>query len=116
MNYFKAICTTPLIGSILFAGKSAAQKQGFDASDVLAAKGGTRTTNAPPELLSAWKHTEWQMGHGFFNPDRVDQFAYSSQDPVCWRKEYLFRADGSYQHTFYKSLRYSRMRCQNLTS
>ena len=106
MNYFKAICTTLLSGSILFAGKAAAQNQGFDATDFLAAKGGARTatTNVPPELLSAWTHTEWQMGHGSFNPERVDQFACSNQDPVGWREEYLFRADGSYQHTFYKSL------------
>jgi hypothetical protein len=107
MNYFKAICTTLLSCSILlFAGKAAAQNQGFDATDFLA-KGGARaaTTNVPPELFSAWTHTtDWQMGYGFFHPDRVDQFAYSNQDPVGWREEYLFRADGSYQHRFYKSL------------
>jgi len=105
MNYFKAICTTLLSGSILFPSKAAAQNQGF-ATDFLAAQGGARTatTNVPPELLSAWTHTDWQMGYGFFNPDRVDQFAYSNQDPVGWREQYLFRADGSYQHTFYKSL------------
>jgi hypothetical protein len=106
MNYFKAICTTLLSGSILFAGKAAAQSQGYDATDFLSAKGGAQkaTTNVPPELLSGWTHTEWQMGDGSFNPDRVDQFAYSNQDPVGWREEYLFRADGTYQHTFYKSL------------
>jgi hypothetical protein len=97
MNYFKSICVTLLSGSMLFAGKAATQSQGFDATDFLAAKEVTRaaTTTVPPELLSAWTHTDWKTGYGFFNPDRVDQFAYSNQDPVGWREEYLFRADGS---------------------
>jgi hypothetical protein len=106
MNYFKAACTTLLSCSILlFAGKAAAQNQGFDVAD-FRAKGGARTatTNVPPELFTAWTHTDWQMGYGFFNPNRVDQFAFSNQDPVGCREEYLFRSDGSYQHTFYKSL------------
>jgi len=58
----------------------------------------------PPQLVGAWTHTEWQMGHGHFDPDRADQMGYRNQDPVGWRDAYRFFSDGSYQHAHFKSL------------
>ena len=58
----------------------------------------------PVQLIGAWTHTEWQMGHGHFDPDRVDQMNSRNQDPVGWRDAYRFFPDGSYQHVHFKSL------------
>ncbi|MBV9082180.1 MAG: hypothetical protein JOZ62_05860 [Acidobacteriaceae bacterium] len=64
----------------------------------------SRPAVIPPELVGAWTHTEWQAGVGHYDPDRVDQFDYRNQDPVGWTDSYRFFADGSYQHSYFKSL------------